>query len=102
MDSAVVNIFIGESLKVPAQVWQSVGDLLMTTDFSKELHNIQVPALILWGDRDGICNWNGQRQLREGLTNSRLVVYKGTGHAIHWEDGDRFVIDVVAFVSTLK
>jgi non-heme chloroperoxidase len=102
MDSAVVNKFIGESLKVPAQVWHSVGDLLMTTDFSRELHNIQVPALVLWGDRDGICNWNGQRQLSEGLPNSRLVIYKGTGHAIHWEDGDRFVMDVVAFVGTLK
>ena len=102
MDSSVVNKFIDESLKVPARVWQSVGDLLMTTDFSKELQNIQVPALILWGDRDGICNLNGQQQLREGLTNSKLVVYNGTGHAIHWEDGDRFVLDVTAFVSTLK
>ena len=102
IDSAEMNMFIGQSLMVPAQVWNSVGDLLMATDFSKELRNIKVPALILWGDRDGLCNWNGQQQLKEGLTNSRFVVYKGTGHSIHWEDGDRFVVDVVAFVSTLK
>jgi non-heme chloroperoxidase len=102
IDSAAMKMFIGESLKVPAQVWNSVGDLLMATDFSKELRNIKVPALILWGDRDGLCNWNGQQQLTEGLSNSRIVVYKGTGHSIHWEEVDRFAIDVVAFVSTLK
>jgi len=62
----------GESTKVPAQVWNSVGDLLMATDFSIELGNIKVPALILWGDRDGLCNWNGQQQLTERLSNSRL------------------------------
>ena len=102
IDPAEMNMFVGQSLIVPAQVWNSVGELLMATDFSKELRNIKVPALILWGDRDGLCNWNGQQQLTDGLINSRLVVYKGTGHSIHWEDGDRFVMDVVAFISTLK
>ncbi|HEY5916035.1 MAG TPA: alpha/beta hydrolase, partial [Chryseolinea sp.] len=83
VDSAAMNMFIGESLKVPAEVWNSVGDLLMATDFSEELRKIKIPALILWGDHDGLCNWNGQQQLTESLSNSRLVVYKGNGHSIH-------------------
>ncbi|HEX6889196.1 MAG TPA: alpha/beta hydrolase [Chryseolinea sp.] len=102
IDSAVMKIYIGESLKVPAQVWSSVADLLMTTDFSLELRNIKVPALILWGDQDGVCKLKGQQQLVEGIANSRLVVYQGTGHSIHWEDGDRFVKDVASFIEMLQ
>jgi non-heme chloroperoxidase len=102
MDSVVMKMFIGESLKVPAQVWNSVGDLLMATDFSKELRKIKVPALILWGSQDGFCKLKGQQQFTEGLSNSRLVVYKGTGHSIHWEDGDRFVKDVAFFIEKLE
>jgi non-heme chloroperoxidase len=102
VDSAVMKMYIGESLKVPAQIWSSVGDLLMATDFTLELRKIKVPALILWGDLDGICNLKGQQQLTEGITNSRLVVYKGTGHSIHWEDRDRFVKDVASFVEMFQ
>jgi pimeloyl-ACP methyl ester carboxylesterase len=102
MDSTVVNKFIGESMKVPAQVWNSVGDLLLTTDFSNELTNIHAPALILWGDRDTICLNEGQTQLSQGLDSSELVIFKGTGHALHWEDEDRFVKEVTKFVERLE
>jgi pimeloyl-ACP methyl ester carboxylesterase len=74
----------------------------MSTDFSNELEKIQVPALILWGDKDAMCLLKGQQELKEGLSNSQLLVYKDTGHALHWEDGNRFVVDVVAFVSSLE
>ena len=102
IDSAVMKMFIGESIKVPARVWNSVGDLLMATDFSKELEKINVPALILWGDLDGFCKMKGQQQLTHELSNSRLVVYRGTGHSIHWEDGDRFVTDIGSFIEKLE
>jgi non-heme chloroperoxidase len=102
LDSAMVDEFIGESMKVPAKVWNSVGHLLMTTDCTKNLHTIQAPALILWGDKDSICLWKGQQELNHGLQNSKLVVYKGTGHALHWEEGERFVNDVVSFVNSVQ
>ena len=102
VDSAVMDEFINESMKVPAKVWKSVGDLLMNTNYSDQLQKIKVPTLILWGDQDATCRLIGQQQLTEGITNSKLIVHKGTGHALHWEDGDRFVKDVVSFVTSLQ
>jgi non-heme chloroperoxidase len=68
----------------------------VATDFYKELQKIKVPALILWGDQDGFCKLNGQQQFTKGLSNSRFLIYKGTGHSIHWEDGNGFVNDVAS------
>jgi pimeloyl-ACP methyl ester carboxylesterase len=33
-----------------------------------------------------------------GIRDVRLVVYGGTGHAVHWEQPERFAADVTAFV----
>jgi pimeloyl-ACP methyl ester carboxylesterase len=30
-----------------------------------------------------------------------LVVYAGAGHALHWEQPDRFVSDLTAFIESL-
>lgn len=102
VDSATVNKFIVESMKVPAQVWRSVADLLMKTDFSNTLQKIHAPTLILWGDKDSICFREGQEQFTREIHDSRLLIYKDTGHAPHWEDGNRVVKDITAFVSALE
>jgi len=102
VDSTIVNEFINESMKVPAHVWKSVGEVILSTNYTNDLQKIEVPALILWGDKDAICPRDGQVQLHNGLNNSKLVIYHDTGHALHWEDGDRFVRDIIAFTVTLK
>ena len=35
------------------------------------------------------------------IAGSRLEVYRGTGHAVHWEEPARFAADLVAFVEGL-
>jgi pimeloyl-ACP methyl ester carboxylesterase len=102
VDSAIMEEFINESMKVPAKVWRSVGDLLMTTNYSDQLKNIKVPTLILWGDQDATCRLAGQQQLKAGITDSKLIVHKGVGHALHWEDGARFASEIVVFVNALE
>jgi len=31
-----------------------------------------------------------------------MLVYEGTGHALHWEEPKRFVTDLVSFIKTGK
>jgi pimeloyl-ACP methyl ester carboxylesterase len=102
VDSAWFKLFVGESMKLPARVWKAIANGFMSVDYTKELSNINKPALILWGDRDIICPENGQKTLANGIKNARLIVYEGTGHALHWEEPERFARDIALFVQSFN
>jgi pimeloyl-ACP methyl ester carboxylesterase len=94
--------FAAESLRVPARVWRATFAEFLESDFSHELTKIDAPTLILWGDRDAICPYSDQVRLRGSIQESRLIVYPGGGHALHWEDPLVFAADVVAFTSEVS
>lgn len=91
--------FIRESQKVPAHVWKGVAAGWEKSDFVNALTQFNKPTLLLWGDRDAFCPRTDQDQLHHALKNSRLVVYNGTGHALHWEEPGRFANDLAEFIN---
>ncbi len=56
---------------------------------------------IVWGDRDAFVPREDQARLAAAIPDSRLVVYEGAGHAVHWEQPERVAADIVAFVERL-
>lgn len=93
------DLVVGESRKAPIQVWKGVIGQLVQTDFLAETAQIQTPTLILWGDRDAFAPLAEQKLLQSTIPGSRLVIYTGTGHGMHWEEPERFVDDLVKFVA---
>lgn len=92
---------VRESLKLPARVWRAVlREGLLDVDFSGELSKIQAPTLIFCGDQDALTR-DGQQAQRAAIAGSRLVVYAGAGHGLHWEEPERFAADLTAFVESL-
>ena len=59
---------------------------------------IPAPALLIWGDADGLIGREMQEQLVHRIPSAHLVVYPGVGHTPRWEDPARFAADVYAFV----
>lgn len=96
-----LEMVVKESLKVPARVWRAAFEGLLEADFSGELSRIKIPTLILWGDRDAYFPRSDQDALASAITNSRLLIYPGVGHALHWEEPERFAADLVGFVEKL-
>ena len=94
---AFVDMVVEESLKLPARVWHAAFEGFLEDDFTGELDRVKAPTLILWGDRDALLMRADQESLRGAIAGSRLVVYEGAGHALHWEEPARFAADVVAF-----
>lgn len=88
---------VQESLKVPARVWQAAFEGFFEDDFVGELYRIKALTLILWGDRDALCSRADQEALLGAIKGSRLVSYPGAGHALHWEEPERFTNDLIAF-----
>lgn len=87
-----------ESLKVPARVWRATMEGLVNDDSLRELHAINVPTLIVWGDEDRIIPRSDQETLAEAIPGSRLMVHAGGGHAFYWEDPVLTASDLVAFI----
>jgi non-heme chloroperoxidase len=98
---AFFETIVQESLKVPARVWRAAFEGFLEDDFSAELSKIKAPTLIIWGDQDAFCPRSDQTVLSNDIAGSRLLVYPGTGHAVHWEEAERFALDLTAFAKGL-
>jgi pimeloyl-ACP methyl ester carboxylesterase len=70
-------------------------------DFLPRLREITVPTLVIWGDRDAFVPRSEQDALTSAIAGSRLVTYAGTGHSPHWEEPERYVADLMAFIRSV-
>lgn len=95
---ALVDRLVTEIQKVPARVWREMFVALLTYDDRGELGRIRAPALLIWGDGDGLVTRQMQDQLVSRIPGAQLLVYPGIGHTPRWEVAARFASDVAAFV----
>lgn len=91
---------VQESLKLPARAWREAVAGALKDDLSGERNKIKAPTLLVWGDQDGMVPRTDQDAQTAAIASSRLVVYRGAGHAVHWEEPGRFASDLAAFVQT--
>ena len=98
IDSVYFNLLVDEGIKVPASVFKAAFGGLMQVDFTEQLKQINVPALILWGNKDSFCTYKGQELFVNNIKNSRLIIYGNTGHALHWEESKKFAQDLINFI----
>lgn len=98
----LLDTAVQESLKVPARVWRATYEAFLEADVAQELGSVQAPTLILWGEADPFCPWRAQEDLLRAIARSRLILYAGAGHALHWEQPARFAADLVSFARSLS
>lgn len=94
----LVDELAGELLKVPAHVWKEMFAALLGYDDLAEISHITAPALLLWGDADGLVDRDMQTTLAEYLRGAQLLVYHGIGHTPRWGNPTRFAGDLADFV----
>lgn len=95
-----LDAMVGESEKVPARVWQQTLTGLLAAR-PPDPGAIHTPTLVIWGDRDALIPRDDQERLRNAILGSRLLVYEGAGHVVHWEQPERVARDIAAFVGGL-
>ncbi|WP_435220827.1 alpha/beta fold hydrolase [Streptomyces sp. Tue6028] len=98
----LVETMVEENLKVPARVWKETLEGLLQADLRATLAGILVPTLVIWGEQDGILPREDQQTILDAIHGSRLLAYEGTGHAVHWEQPERVVADIAAFVAGIE
>jgi non-heme chloroperoxidase len=98
----LLQTMVDECLRTPAATWRGTFAALLDDDFSTELHKVEVPVLLPWGDADAFSPESDQQRLQRQLLRATRVVFTGVGHALHWEQPRRFADDLVAFEQSLK
>lgn len=101
MEPAFLDTVVNEALKVPARVWREAWRALMEADHAGELGKIEAPTLIVWGEEDELIPRGEQDTLAAAIAGSRLEVYPGVGHGLHWDAPERFAADLVAFTESV-
>lgn len=69
-----------------------------TDEDYRKIHNIAIPALILWGAQDGLIPESAAERFHADLPNDTLVVLNGLGHVPMEEDPARTAAVVKAFL----
>jgi pimeloyl-ACP methyl ester carboxylesterase len=97
---AFVEGLMAESRKVPLRVWRAASAGLMAFDRAGDLSKIGAPTLVVCGGRDDIFPREEQERLRDGIPRATLRVYEYAGHGPHWEEPERFALDLSTFVES--
>jgi pimeloyl-ACP methyl ester carboxylesterase len=75
------------------------GKAEMMHNSKNRLAEIKASTLVIGGDKDYYCPVELLRETAAGISNSKLVLYKGKGHMIF---GKRFDEDILAFLNEYK
>ncbi|MGE5232789.1 MAG: alpha/beta fold hydrolase [Acidobacteriota bacterium] len=67
-----------------------------------DLRRLQLPALLLWGERDGIFPPEIGRRIADALPDSRFEIVAGTAHACQWERPDEVARQIESFAEVCR
>jgi pimeloyl-ACP methyl ester carboxylesterase/tetratricopeptide (TPR) repeat protein len=91
-----IDRVISESLKLPAVAWKQI--LTGMLEFEAADSSIRCPTLVIGGDKDAVFPVSEQEALGRAIAGASITIVPGIGHALHWEDPERFVRELVSFV----
>jgi pimeloyl-ACP methyl ester carboxylesterase len=93
---------VDEGVKVPPAVFAAALGRLLSVDYTDQLKTITVPTVIFWGDKDAFCLAADQDRLVKNIRYARKIVYRETGHGLHWEKPQAFAEDLSKFLHDLE
>jgi len=64
------------------------------------LHRIDIPTLLLWGERDGIVSTHYGEAWRAEIPGARMDVISNAGHFPHWEQPRGFDDRIARFIDS--
>ncbi|MFD1330601.1 alpha/beta fold hydrolase [Methylopila musalis] len=91
-----------DSRRLSARTWREALDGLLTEPAAAEPATIRVPALSLWGARDGVFNRGAQVALMRSVPHIEAIHYASAGHSPHWEIAGQVASDLVRFVQSVE
>ena len=86
-----------DPLDIPGALAQAE-HMLKGWDDRKELRSLQIPALVLAGQRDAVVAWEDTREIAEALPNAEFIAAPEAGHSVLAEAGKDVFDRVIEFL----
>lgn len=94
-----LETMIAEVQRVPAAMFHALAKSEADPQHVQKLGRTKAKTLMLWGEKDAMFSRADQNDLLKIIPGSTLIAYPGTGHALHWEQPERFARDLMAFIA---
>ena len=75
---------------------------IVTGNARDAMTHVQVPTMLVWGDRDPLVPAEFAEEMSRAIEKSRLVVLPGAGHVSMWEEPERFNSAVLGFLDDVE
>lgn len=82
----------------PFEAWAAQAAAGAGFDASDRLGALSAPTLVQTGDGDVVVDPRNSDLLAELIPDARVSVYPGAGHLFFWQEADRFVAELEAFL----
>ncbi|MEK3719522.1 alpha/beta fold hydrolase [Paenibacillus sp. FSL H8-0034] len=86
---------VGASAQGTLRALESLRD----EDLRGDLASIRVPTAIFHGEKDQICSFELAKLTNRGIANSRLIVFEESGHAMLFDEPDKFSEELTGFLA---
>ncbi len=93
---------VTELVRNPRRNYLEVARSLWDWEIGESLDNIQIPTLILVGEKDRWTPPRFSQRLHDMMPHSKLVEFESAGHWVAMEQHDRVNSEIEAFLSSLK
>jgi pimeloyl-ACP methyl ester carboxylesterase len=93
---AFLERVVSESRKLTADAWKQIYAGL--TGYKGGESAIACPTLVIGGDKDAVFSTAEQEALAKAISGASVTIVPGIGHAMHWEDPERFARELTAFI----
>ena len=72
--------------------------LILKEDLSKQIHKIETPTMIIWGDKDKATPIEDAYFIKREIKNSKLEIIKNAGHALNLEYPEKLATLIYNFI----
>jgi pimeloyl-ACP methyl ester carboxylesterase len=99
-DEATAEFFLREAMLTPTSTMIAFWVSMVFHDWRPQLPEIKVPILLCYADKSAVYPTSLGQYLNETIPDSTLVTFENSGHALFWEEPDKFNAAVAAFVNS--
>jgi non-heme chloroperoxidase len=72
--------------------------MIRDSDLRADLEKITIPTAIFHGKLDKLCPFELAEQLHKGISNSALITFENSGHALFLEERQKFNDELIKFI----